>query len=384
MAKRDYYEVLGLSRGATEDEIKRAYRKLALQYHPDKNPGSKEAEENFKEATEAYEVLKDPQKRSTYDQFGHAGLSGAGGFGGFDFSTFNLSDALRAFMRDFGGFGSVFDDFFGTTTRSSRNFRKGQDLQVRLKLSLEEIATGVEKKIKLKKLQTCDECDGTGAAKGSSKKTCPQCQGAGQIRRVSRSLFGQFVNVTTCDYCNGEGRTIDTPCPECRGDGRVKGTSTISVKIPPGVTTGNYIQMRGAGNIGPRGGPAGDVIVLIEELEHSDFLRQGDDIVHQTLISFTQAALGDEIPVPTLDGRVDLKIPPGTQSGKIFKLKGKGIPRLHGYGKGDELVRVMVWVPTRLSSEEKKLLKELAAKENFKPPEGDKTLFDRLRETLGL
>ncbi len=385
MAKRDYYEVLGLNRGATEEDIKRAYRKLALQYHPDKNPGSKEAEENFKEATEAYEVLKDPQKRSTYDQFGHAGLSGAGGFGGFDFSTFNLSDALRAFMRDFGGFGSVFDDFFGTGTATTRRgYQKGQDLQVRLKLSLEEIATGVEKKIKLKKLQKCDECEGTGAAKGSSKKICPTCQGAGQIRRVSRSLFGQFVNVTTCDYCNGEGRIIDTPCPECRGDGRVKGTSTISVKIPPGVATGNYIQMRGAGNIGPRGGPAGDVIVLIEELEHSDFLRRGDDIVHQTLISFTQAALGDEIPVPTLDGKIDLKIPPGTQSGKIFKLKGKGIPRLHGYGKGDELVRVLVWVPTHLSSEEKKLLKELAAKENFKPPEGDKTFFDRLRETLGL
>jgi molecular chaperone DnaJ len=384
MAKRDYYGILGLSRGATEDDIKKAYRRLALQYHPDKNPGSKEAEENFKEATEAYEVLKDPQKRSTYDQFGHAGLSGADGFQGFDFSTFNLSDALRAFMRDFGGFGSVFDDFFGTATGTRRGFRKGQDLQVRLKLSLEEIATGVEKKIKLKKLQKCDECEGTGAAKGSSKNTCPKCQGAGQIRRISRSLFGQFVNVTTCDYCNGEGRIIDTPCPQCRGDGRVKGTTTISVKIPAGVTSGNYIQMRGAGNVGPRGGPSGDVLVVIEEQEHANFLRRGDDVVHETLISFTQAALGDEIPVPTLDGKMDLKIPPGTQSGKIFKLKGKGIPRLHGYGKGDELIRVLVWVPTRLSSEEKKLLKELAAKENFKPPEGDKTFFDRLRETLGL
>lgn len=384
MAKRDYYEVLGLSRGASEDEVKKAYRKLALQYHPDKNPGSKEAEDKFKEATEAYEILKDPQKRSTYDQFGHAGFSGAGGFGGFDFQSFDLSDALRAFMRDFGGFGGIFDDFFGTTTRTRRGYQKGQDLQVRLKLSLEEIAAGVEKKIKLKNLQKCEECGGGGAAKGSSKKTCPKCQGTGQIRRVSRSIFGQFVNVATCDYCSGEGAIIDAPCPTCRGEGRTKGASTISVKIPPGVTTGNYIQMRSTGNVGPRGGPAGDVIVIIEEEEHKDFQRRGDDIVHETLISFTQAALGDEIPIPTLDGKVELKIPPGTQSGKIFRFKGKGIPHLHGYGKGDELVRVLVWVPTKLSSEEKKLLKELAAQENLKPPAGDKSFFEKLKDTLGM
>jgi molecular chaperone DnaJ len=385
MAKRDYYEVLGLNRNAAEDDIKRAYRKLALQYHPDKNPGNKEAEESFKEATEAYEILKDPQKRSTYDQFGHAGLSGAGGFGGFDFQSFDLSDALRAFMRDFGGFGGIFDDFFGTsTTRNRRGYQKGQDLQVRLKLSLEEIAIGVEKKIKLKNLQKCEECGGSGASKGSSRKTCPKCQGTGQIRRVSRSIFGQFVNVATCDYCSGEGAIIDSPCATCRGEGRTKGASTISVKIPPGVTTGNYIQMRSAGNVGPRGGPAGDVIVIIEEEEHKDFQRRGDDIVHETLISFTQAALGDEIPIPTLDSKVELKIPSGTQSGKIFKLKGKGIPHLHGYGKGDELVRVLVWVPTKLSSEEKRLLDELASKENLKPPAGDKSFFERLKETLGM
>jgi molecular chaperone DnaJ len=384
MAKRDYYEVLGLSREASEEEVKKAYRKLALQYHPDKNPGNKEAEDKFKEATEAYEILKDPQKRSTYDQFGHAGLSGAGGFGGFDFQSFDLSDALRAFMRDFGGFGGIFDDFFGTTTRTRRGYQRGQDLQVRLKLSLEEIAAGVEKKIKLKNLQKCEECEGSGAAKGSSKKTCPKCQGTGQVRRVSRSIFGQFVNVATCDYCSGEGAIIESPCPTCRGEGRTKGASTISVKIPPGVTTGNYIQMRSAGNVGHRGGPAGDVIILIEEEDHKDFQRRGDDIVHETLISFTQAALGDQIPIPTLDGKVELKIPPGTQSGKIFKLKGKGIPHLHGYGKGDELVRVLVWVPTKLSSEEKKLLDELASKENLKPPAGDKSFFEKLKETLGM
>ncbi|KPL00655.1 MAG: molecular chaperone DnaJ [candidate division Zixibacteria bacterium SM23_73_3] len=384
MAKQDYYEVLGLSRDATEDDVKKAYRRLALKYHPDKNPGSKEAEEKFKEATEAYEVLKDPQKRSTYDRFGHAGLSGAEGFGGFDFTSFDLSDALRAFMRDFGSFGSIFDEFFGTTSRGTRrSYQKGQDLQIRLKLTLEEIATGVEKKIKLKKLQRCEECNGTGAERGSSKKVCPKCQGSGQIRRVSRSLFGQFVNVTTCDYCNGEGMVVDRPCPVCGGDGRVKGSSTISVKIPPGVTTGNYIQMRSAGDAGPRGGPAGDVIVFIQEKEHPNFQRRGDDIVHETLISFAQAALGDEVTIPTLDGNMNLKIPSGTQSGKIFKLKGRGIPRLHGYGRGDELIRVLVWVPTRLTSEEKKLLKELASKENMKPPEGDKSFFEKLRGTLG-
>jgi molecular chaperone DnaJ len=385
MAKRDYYEVLGLSRDATEDQVKKAYRRLALKFHPDKNPGNKEAEENFKEATEAYEVLKDPQKRSTYDQFGHAGLSGAGGFGGFDFTTFDLSDALRAFMRDFGSFGSIFDNFFGTTsTRTRRGYQKGQDLQIKLKLTLEEIAIGVEKKIKVKRLQKCQECDGTGAASGVSKKICPQCHGTGQVKRVSRSLFGQFVNVTPCGQCNGTGEVIDTPCPACRGDGRQKGTSTISVKIPPGVTTGNYIQLRGAGNAGPRGGPAGDVIVLIEEQEHPAFKRRGDDIVHDTLISFTQAALGDEIIVPTLDGKMNLKVPSGTQSGKIFKLKGRGIPRLNGYGRGDELIRVLVWVPTRLTSEEKELLKKLALKENINPPEGDKGIFEKLKETLGL
>jgi molecular chaperone DnaJ len=384
MAKRDYYEVLGLGRDAAEDDIKKAYRKLALQYHPDKNPGNKDAEEKFKEATEAYEVLKDPQKRSTYDRYGHAGLGGAGGFGGYDFGSFDLGDALRAFMRDFGGFGSVFDDFFGTTSRTRRGSPKGQDMQVRLKLSLEEIATGVEKKIKIKRLQKCEECGGSGAAQGTSRKTCPQCQGAGQVRRVSRSLFGQFVNVTTCDQCNGEGMVVDKPCPVCRGEGRENGTSTITVKIPAGVTSGNYIQLRGAGNAGPRGGPPGDVIVIIQEQDHPVFKRHGDDIIHDTMISFTQAALGIEINIPTLDGDTSLKIPPGTQSGKVFRLRGKGIPRLQGYGKGDEFVRVLVWVPTRLSSEEKNLLKELGSKENMQPPKGDKGFFEKLKQTLGI
>jgi molecular chaperone DnaJ len=384
MAKRDYYEILGLSKDASEEDIKKAYRKLALQCHPDRNPGNKDAEEKFKEATEAYEVLKDPEKRARYDQFGHAGVTGRGGFEGFDFGTFDLSDALRAFMRDFGSFG-VFDQFFGTTTTRTRRGRpRGEDLQIRLKLTLEEIATGVEKKIKLKRLQKCDECNGTGSEKGSSKRECPQCRGTGQIRRVSRSLFGQFASITTCDTCQGEGAVIDRICPNCGGQGRVKGITTINVKVPPGVTTGNYIPLRGAGNAGPRGGPAGDVIVFIEEEEHPIFRRHDDDIICEIPISFTQAALGDEIVIPTLDGNTNLKIPPGTQPGKIFRFRNKGIPHLHGYGKGDELVRVVVWVPTHLNTEEKKLLKELADKENMKPPKGDKSFFDKLRETLGV
>jgi molecular chaperone DnaJ len=310
-------------------------------------------------------------------------LGGAGGFGGFDFTSFDLGDALRAFMRDFGGFGSVFDNFFGAT-RTRRGAPKGRDMQIRLKLSLEEIATGVEKTIKIKRLQKCRECGGSGAAQGTSRTTCPRCQGTGQIRRVSRSLFGQFVNVTTCDQCNGEGMVADKPCPACRGEGREKGTSTVTVKIPAGVTSGNYIQLRGTGNAGPRGGPPGDVIVLIQEQEHPVFKRHGDDVVHDTIISFSQAALGIEITIPTLDGNTDLKIPPGTQSGKVFRLKGKGMPRLQGYGKGDEFVRVLVWVPTRLSSDEKKLLKELGSKENMQPPKGDKSFFEKLKETLGI
>ncbi len=383
MTKRDYYEVLGVSKSASEEEIKKAYRKLAMECHPDRNPGSKEAEDRFKECTEAYEVLRDPHKKTRYDQFGHSGLTGTPGFEGYDFGAFDLSDALRAFMRDFGGFGNVFDDFFGTARETRQGYLKGQDLQLRLKLTLEEIASGIEKKIKLKRLEKCPECNGSGAAKGTSRTTCPKCGGTGQLRKVSRSIFGQFVNVTTCNHCHGEGAIIDKPCTSCRGEGRIEGSGTVSVKIPPGVTSGNYIQMRGVGNSGPRGGPAGDVIVLIEEQEHPEFIRHGNDIIHETMISFSQAALGDEISIPTLEGNINLKIPAGTQPGKIFRLKGKGIPHLHGYGKGSELIRVLVWTPTNLTSDEKKLLKELAEKQNMKPPKGDRSFFEKLRSSLG-
>ena len=384
MSKRDYYEVLGVSKSATDEEIKKAYRKLAVQFHPDKNPGDARAEESFKEATEAYEVLKDPAKRRQYDQMGHAAFSqgpgaGAQGFGGFD-----VSDALRAFMRDFGGFGDLDDLFGGGGRRGGRRRVRGQDLQVRLPLTLEEIASGVEKKIKLNKLKECDSCNGSGAAAGSDLKSCPTCGGAGEVRQVSRSILGQFVNVTTCPQCHGEGEIITRPCPECSGQGRVRGVTTLSVKVPAGVAAGNYIPIHGAGNAPGRGGEPGDVLVVIEEKEHDLFVRHHEHIMYEMPISVAQAALGDQVTVPTLDGTASLTIPAGTQSDKVFKLSGRGLPRLNGRGKGDLLVKVTVWIPSKLSSEQKKLFEHLAATEGLKPPRTDRSFFDRLRQTLGV
>jgi molecular chaperone DnaJ len=388
MAKRDYYEVLGVGRDATEDAIKKAYRKLAVKYHPDKNPGDKQAEEKFKEATEAYEVLKDPQKRSQYDQLGHAGVSGQGGFEGFGgFGGFDLSDALRAFMRDFGGFGGMEDFFGGATRRSTRRGRRverGEDLQIKISLTLEEIATGVEKKIKLKRFVKCDHCGGSGAESGGGFETCPQCKGTGELRRVSRSLFGQIVNVTTCNMCGGEGRIVANPCHVCRGEGRVKGTSNINVKIPPGVATGNYIPIRGSGNVGRRGGPAGDAIVIIEEKSHPVFQRRGNDLITEVAVNYPLAAMGGEVEVPILKGKVKLKIPAGTQSGKIFRIRGKGLPGLNSYSTGDELVRIIVWVPDKLSPEEKELIRKLAEIQGDTVPRTDRSFFDKLRETIGV
>ena len=385
MAKRDYYEILNVGRNASEDEIKRSYRKLAVKYHPDKNPGNKSAEESFKEATEAYEVLKDPQKRQQYDHYGHAGLRGvgAGGFGGFE--DFDLGDALRAFMRDFGGFG--FDDIFGFGgSRSGRDTgpQRGQDLQVKLSMTLEEIAAGVEKTLKIKRLVACESCSGTGAEAGSSRKTCPTCGGSGQIRKVSRSLFGQFVNIQTCRHCAGEGRIIEKVCSRCAGNGLVNGRTSIKVKIPAGVSAGNYISVSGSGNYGQRGGPPGDVLVIIDEEEHEHFTRREDDIICETPLSFSQATLGAEIEVPALGGKANLKIPAGTQSGKIFMLRNEGIPHLNGYGRGHQLIRVVIWTPTKLSDEEKALFIKLAESRGEKPPPADRSFFEKLRATLGV
>jgi molecular chaperone DnaJ len=384
MAKRDYYEILGIGRGASDDEIKKAYRKLAIQYHPDKNPGNKAAEEAFKEATEAYEILKDAQKRQIYDNYGHAGLRGVGA-GGFEgFGGFDIGDALRAFMRDFGGFG--FDDIFdfGGSRRRETGPGRGKDLQINLELTLEEISTGVEKQLKIKRMVACDNCSGSGAETGSSKKSCPTCGGQGQVRRVSRSLFGQFVNVQTCPHCSGEGQIIEKVCGKCAGSGLVKGQTTVKVDIPAGVSSGNYIAIRGSGNYGRRGGPPGDAIVVIGEKEHKQFTRRGDDIVCEVPISYSQAALGAEIKVPTLDGETDLKIPAGTQSGKIFMIRNKGIKHLNGIGRGNQLVRAVIWTPSHLSAEEKELFKKLAESRGEKPPAADRSFFEKLRETLGV
>ncbi|MBI4536037.1 MAG: molecular chaperone DnaJ [Ignavibacteriae bacterium] len=387
-SKRDYYQVLGVDRRATQEDVKKAYRKLALQYHPDRNPENKEAEENFKEAAEAYEVLSDPEKRRRYDQFGHEGIRGT------DFHPFtDVNDIFSTFSDIFGaGFGgSIFDDVLrsqGRQRQRSTTGPAGSDLRIRLKLSLEEIATGVEKKIKVKKWKTCETCSGSGARSSSSKITCPVCNGTGELRQVSRSVFGQFINITTCNNCGGQGRIIKDPCLTCHGDGRTQGESTIKVPIPAGVSEGNYIPIRGEGNAGPKGGPAGDLIVVIEEEAHEVFSRNGDDIILDLLVSFPEASLGSDIEVPTLNGRARLKIEPGTQSGMILRMRDKGIPHLNSYGRGDQLVRVNVWVPTKLNAEERSILKELSNRENINPKEGDKSansdksFFERMKRAF--
>lgn len=386
MDKRDYYEVLGVDRGAGEDEVKSAYRKLALKYHPDRNPNSEEAEDRFKEATEAYEVLKDPQKRQAYDQFGHAGLGQAAGFGGFGgFEGFDIGDALRAFMRDFGG-GSIFDDFFGMggTGSSRRRRNRGEDLRVRIKLSLEEIAAGVEKKVRVKHFVGCDTCGGSGVAAGSSKRTCPQCRGAGQVRTVSRTFLGTVQQVTTCSMCRGTGEIIADACRTCRGEGRVRSTTTVNINIPVGVSSGNYMTIANMGNAAPNNGEPGDLIAVFEEAEHEHFARHGDNVICELPISFTVAALGGIVTVPTLCGAEQIRIPSGTQPGKLLKMRGKGIPHLHHNGRGDQLVRVVVWVPTKLSPEDRRIVERLSGSESFEPPSSSKSFFDKLRETLGV
>ncbi len=377
MSRRDYYEVLGVPRGASEDEIKKAYRKIAFQHHPDRNPGDKQAEQKFKEATEAYEVLRDADKRTRYDQFGHAGV-GAGATPGFDFSGFDLADALRAFMRDFGAEPGGFGDLFGGG-RPRAGPARGDDLQVRLKLTLEEIATGVEKKIRVKHLRACPSCRGRG---GEGEVQCPQCQGQGQVRRVQQSVFGQFVNISTCPRCGGEGRSVRDRCKACGGDGLVSATETLAVKVPAGVTGGNFIPLRGMGDAGPRGGPAGDLIVLIEEKPHAVFDRDGDDLLLDVPINLATAAVGGPVEVPGLTGApVRLEIQPGTQSGQVLRVRGRGMPGLRG-GHGDLVARLHVWVPPRLSASERRALEDLGRSENFKPPRPGKTLFERVKEHL--
>jgi len=379
--KRDFYEILGVARNASPDEIKKAYRKMALQYHPDRNPNNKEAEDKFKEAAEAYEALSDSAKRQRFDQYGHEGMRGT------DFHNYtDINDIFSNFGDIFGG--SIFDDVFsgGRQQRRRASGQAGSDLRVQLKLTLEEIATGVEKKIKIKKSKTCSTCSGSGAKPGSAKTTCPHCNGTGELRQVSRSMFGQFVNITTCLHCGGEGQIIRDHCPTCGGEGRESGETTVKVNVPAGVSEGNYIAMQGQGNAGRRGGPAGDIIVEFQELRHEHFVRNGDDIIYNALISFPEAVMGGDIEVPTLTGRSRVKIEPGTMPGKILRMKEKGIQHLNSHSKGDQLIRVQVWVPAKLNAREKELLKELSSSEHIVPGEDEKqankSFFEKARNTF--
>ena len=382
MAKRDYYDILGVGRNADKDELKKAYRKLAMQYHPDRNPGNKEAEEKFKEAAEAYEVLSHDDKRANYDRFGHDGLR-SGGFSSQGFSDIN--DIFSHFSDIFGGGSSIFDDFFGGGTHRSRRRRgggtPGADLRVSLKLNLEEIATGTTKKIKIRKQVKCDQCGGTGADKSSSLKTCPVCNGTGEMKTVSRSVFGQFVNITTCNNCNGEGTVIETPCKKCMGDGRYQSEVMMNIDVPAGVHEGSYMTLRDQGNAGKRGGPSGSVMVVFEETPHKHFVREEDDIIFNLFITYPQAALGAEVEVPTLTGKAVLKIDAGTQSGKFLKMRNKGIRHLNSSGSGDQIVKINVAVPHKVSSKEKELLKQLAEMLNIKESskEEEKGFFKKFK-----
>jgi molecular chaperone DnaJ len=380
MAKRDYYEVLGVDKHADEASIKKAYRKLAMQYHPDKNPDNKEAEEKFKEASEAYEVLSDKEKRQLYDQYGHAGIENQFGSGGFSWDNFTHRSDLNDIFGD--GFSSIFESIFGGGfggRSSSRSSNRGEDLQIELSLSLKEIASGTEKKIKISTKEACDKCNGTGSADGQVE-TCSQCRGTGQVRQVRQSLFGQMQTVSECPSCHGEGKIVKNKCPKCYGEGRMGKVKEISVKIPAGVEENQYIRLRGQGNVGPRGGSRGDILVLIHEKQDDLFERHGNDIVVEYPVSVSQAVLGDEILVPTLSGKVKMKIPAGTQSGRLFRLKGQGIQGLNTYSKGDEIVRITVVIPTKLSKEENDLftqLKEFDSKRDLKP---GKSFFSKLKE----
>lgn len=371
----DYYALLGVFRDATEADIKKAYRKLAMEYHPDRNP-SPEAEAKFKEIVEAYEVLRDPQKRAAYDRYGEAGLKGAAGGG---FHHVDLSEALNIFMRDFGGLGG-FESIFGGG-RGPAEARRGKDIRVTVKLTLAEVATGVKRTVKLKTLDRCDPCGGSGGAAGSRPSTCSTCGGLGEVRRATRSVFGQFVSVSPCPTCGGEGNIITTPCEVCRGEGRVRGERTVAVEIPPGVSANNYITLRGQGEAGPRNGPNGDLLVLIDVKNDERFERQGDDLYYDLPVSFSMAALGGSVMVPTPNGDEQVSIPPGLQSGTVLRLRGKGLPRLGQSTFGDLNIRTHVWTPEALNDDQRRLFEELAAHEKLPGRGGG--FWSRIKEALG-
>jgi molecular chaperone DnaJ len=380
MSKRDYYEILGVSKSASADEIKKSYRKVAMQYHPDRNPGDKAAEEKFKEAAEAYEILSDPDKRAQYDRFGHAGVGGAGARGG----GMNMDDIFSQFGDIFGD--DLFGSFFGGGQRGGGRQRsrgtRGSNLRIKLKLNYEEIAKGVSKNIKVKKYVSCTTCSGSGAKDKNSTQTCSTCGGNGQVRRVQNTFLGQMQTVASCPDCNGEGSTITAKCGACKGDGRAYGEETVTIDIPAGVQEGMQLNVTGKGNAGERGGSNGDLIILVEEEAHKELYREGLNVAYELHLSFTDAVFGTQAEVPTIDGRAKIKIPAGTQSGKIFRLKGKGFPAVNSYEKGDQLIQVSVWTPQQLSAEEKATLEKLSGSPNFapQPEKSERNFFDRIKD----
>jgi molecular chaperone DnaJ len=380
MAKRDYYEVLGISKSASESEIKKAYRKLAIKYHPDKNPDDASAEDKFKEAAEAYEVLSNAQKKQRYDQFGHQGMGGAGGGGGFHGGGMNMDDIFSQFGDIFGGFGGGGGG--GRSSQRGRRVRKGSNLRIKAKLNLSEIASGVEKKIKVNKYISCEPCTGSGSEKGTSQSTCSTCQGSGQVTRIANTILGQMQTAQTCPSCSGEGTTITSKCKSCHGDGIVRGEEVITINIPAGVEEGMQLQVSGKGNAAERGGVNGDLLVVIQEEEHEYLQRDGVNLYYDLYVNFADAALGADEVIPTIDSKVKIKIESGTQPGKTLRLKGKGLPEVQGYGHGDLFVNINVWTPQELSKEEKKTLEKLRDSDNFKPNPGkkDKGFFDKMKE----
>lgn len=378
MAKRDYYEILGVSKGASEDDLKKAYRKLAIKYHPDKNPGDKTAEEKFKEIAEAYSVLSDPQKRQRYDQFGHAGM---GGSGGFDPGNINVEDIFSSF---FGG-GSPFGDIFGggrSSGSGGRQVRKGSDLRIKLKLDLAEIANGTEKKIKVKRYVSCNTCGGNGSKNGNSLKTCTNCNGTGQQRKVVNTMLGQMVSSSPCHVCQGEGKVVLERCDTCFGEGRTLTEDLITIKIPAGVAEGMQLSMSGKGNVPSRGGIAGDLLIAIEEEEHPELKRDGNNIIYDLKLNFADVALGKDVEIPTVTGKVKITIKAGTQAGEVLRLKGKGLRELNGYGVGDQLIHVNVYTPTFLSQEERSMLEKLRTSPNFQPrvDKNERSFFEKMKD----
>jgi molecular chaperone DnaJ len=373
----DFYAALGVARTASDEEVKKAYRKLAMTYHPDRNGGSKDAEERFKDITEAYDVLRDPQKRAMYDRYGEAALRGGAGFHHVD-----LSEALSIFMRDFGAFAGL-DDMFGAARRGG-SVRSGADVKVTVSLTLAEVASGVDKGVTLKLLDPCDRCTGSGAEPGTSPRVCPSCAGTGEVRRAQRSFFGQFISVAPCPTCKGEGQIVESPCKKCRGDGRTRAERTIQVQIPAGVASGQYMTLRGVGNAGTRGGQRGDVHVIFEVADDPRFERDGEELYTEVLVTYPQLVLGGEVTVPTVDAAVTLQLPPSTQSGQVFHLRGRGLPRVNAAGVGDLHVRVQLWTPEDVSAEERALLDQLNEMRRSVPADTrGKGFWAKMKEALG-